>query len=47
MPPMMFTSLIGLLFNLLFAGVLPVQDHGWTKLDGVARLEFTVNAPTP
>lgn len=43
MPPMMFTSLAGL----LFAGVMPAQDHGWTKLDGVARLESTVNAPTP
>lgn len=44
MPPMMFTTLVSLLFNLLFAGVLPAQDHGWTKLDGAARFERSVNS---
>jgi hypothetical protein len=42
MPPMMFMSLIGLLFNLLFAGALPSTIHGANKLDGVARV--TVSA---
>lgn len=42
MPPMMFMSLIGLLFNLLFAGAVPNTIHGLHKLDGVARV--TVSA---
>jgi hypothetical protein len=43
MPPMLFTALMGMLFNLLFAGVLPTSDSGWTKLDGAARIEISVN----
>lgn len=43
MPPMLFTALIGMLFNLLFAGVLPASHAGWTKLDGAARIEISVN----
>ena len=27
MPPMLFTALVGLVFNLLFAGVLPAQHE--------------------
>ncbi|MDB5529661.1 MAG: hypothetical protein JWR51_2764 [Devosia sp.] len=27
MPPMLFTALIGLIFNLFFAGVLPEQSQ--------------------
>lgn len=43
MPPLLFTSLIGLLFNLLFAGVLPTAHHGWSKLDGVARAPLSAS----
>ena len=41
MPPMLFTALIGMLFNLFLAGVLPTS--GLTKLDGAARIEISVN----
>lgn len=43
MPPMLFTALIGMLFNLFLTGVLPTSHSGWTKLDGAARIEISVN----
>jgi hypothetical protein len=43
MPPMLFTALMGMLFNLFFAGVLPSAHDGLTKLDGAARIEISVN----
>jgi hypothetical protein len=47
MPPMMFTSLVGLLFNLLFAGVLPAEINlGVNKLDG-ARVAISAPSVTP
>ena len=42
MPPMMFTALVGMLFNLLFAGVLPTSHTGLTKLDA-AQIEISVD----
>jgi hypothetical protein len=43
MPPMLFTALVGMLFNLFFAGVLPTHHAGLTKLDGAVRIEASVN----
>lgn len=35
MPPMLFSALVGMLLNLVFAGVMPEQQAGWRKLDAV------------
>lgn len=43
MPPMLFTAVMGMLFNLFFAGLLPTDHAGWTKLDGAAQIEISVN----
>lgn len=43
MPPMLFTALVGMLFNLLLTGALPTAQSGMTKLDGASRIEISVN----
>lgn len=35
MPPMLFVALVGMLMNLMLAGVMPEQGQGWHKLDAV------------
>lgn len=44
MPPMLFTALVGMLFNLFFAGVLPTHHTAaLTKIDSAVRIEASVN----
>lgn len=43
MPPMLFTALVGILFNLFFAGVTPTHHAGLTKLDAAVRIEASIN----
>lgn len=40
MPPMLFTALVGLIFNLFFAGVLPEQHQaGAFKIKAAASID--------
>ncbi|MGV8953360.1 MAG: hypothetical protein ACOH2M_19850 [Cypionkella sp.] len=41
MPPMLFTALVGLIFNLFFAGLLPAQHQaGAFKLKAAISIDI-------
>jgi hypothetical protein len=46
MPPMLFTTLVGLLFNLLLAGVMPQTGYGVAKLNAVAHASHSASVNT-
>ena len=42
MPPMLFTALLGLIFNLFFAGLVPQQVAGAYKLNGAVSIQASI-----